>query len=59
MELSDVLSSTSQDPADRPRGLHLTANQIVSHRIMEHSDKDVRLLAACCAVDILRIYGKS
>ena len=55
--LHEDLSALSQDPMSRPKGLPGTAAQIVSDRIMGNADKEVRLLAACCLVDILRVFA--
>lgn len=57
IDVHDLLQTIGQEPSDRPRGLQLIANQIVSVRLIGHADKDIRLLSACCAVDILRIYA--
>lgn len=57
LDLHTVLSAVSQDPSDRPRGLHLIANQLSQAKVINHADKDIRLVAACCAVDVLRIYA--
>ena len=54
-ELQKYLMSVGQD--DRPKGLQATAAQLVSERLMKHVDKEVRLLTACCLVDLLRIFA--
>lgn len=56
-ELHKGLATLSQDIEERPRGLNNTAAQLVSGRILGHQDKDVRLMAACCLVDIFRVYA--
>jgi sister-chromatid-cohesion protein PDS5 len=56
-DLHKSLSTLSQEVEDRPRGLKNTAMQLVSGRILGHQDKDVRLMAACCLVDVLRVYA--
>lgn len=55
--LHTSLNELSQDPNDLPKGLKSTAAQLVSTKVLCHSDKDVRLLSACCIVDILRIFA--
>ena len=55
--LHEALTTLSQDPKERPKGLPVTAAHLVSDRIIGHSDKEVRLLAACCLVDILRVFA--
>ena len=55
--LHGELSAISQDPKDRPKGLGTAAAQLISQRILGHVDKEVRLLSACCIVDVLRIYA--
>lgn len=56
-ELHKSLIELGQDENDLPKGLQQTAAQLVSTKILGHSDKDVRLLAACCIVDILRVFA--
>ena len=56
-ELHVELSNLSQDPKDRPANLGNTAHQLISNKILGHVDKEVRLLAACCIVDILRVFA--
>ena len=34
-----------------------TAPQLLSHKILSHSDKDVKLLSCCCIVDVLRLMA--
>jgi len=55
--LHKSLQSLSQDMSDRPSGLQSTAAQLVSEKMLKHQDKDVRLLAVCCIVDIFRVYA--
>ena len=58
--MSDVwacVQPLSQDPDERPDGLQITAKILASDRILAHEDKDIRLLAACCLVDVLRIFA--
>lgn len=56
-ELHEELSTLTQDPNERPKGLAVTAAHLVSDRIIGHTDKEVRLMAACCLVDILRVFA--
>ena len=55
--LHKSLNELSQDPNDLPTDLPATAAQLVSPKILGHSDKDVRLLSACCIVDVLRVFA--
>ena len=50
------LSQLEQEVADRQL-VGTVAEQLVSGSILKHSDKDVRLLAACCIVDVMRIFA--
>lgn len=56
-ELHKVLKGLSQDPADRPEGLKRTAAQLISTKILGNPDKDLRLLASCCIVDVFRLFA--
>lgn len=56
-QLHKSLNLLSQDVKDRPKGLKNIALQLIAPKILEHSDKDVRLLATCCVVDMLRIFA--
>ncbi len=49
------LKALSQD--DRPEGLVETAKDLMGLGLMTHEDRDVRLLVACCLVDVLRVYA--
>jgi len=56
--LKDVwehLTKLSQD--DRPKGLEGTTKALGSSRILDHTDKDVRLFTACSLAEVLRIYA--
>lgn len=53
-ELHKALSELSQEPDDRPKHINEICSLLVT-KIMKNSDRDVRLLAGCCLVDILRI----
>ena len=55
-ELHEMLRDMPQlESADRPSGFTKTASQLISKRILGNSDKDMRLLASCCIVDMFRI----
>ena len=56
-ELHKNLSTLSQEIEDRPKGLSNTSTQLISPKLLQHNDKEVRLLAACCLVDVLRVYA--
>lgn len=56
-ELWETLKTISQEADERPEGLQITATQLVSDRILRSDDKDIRLLACCCLVDVLRIFA--
>jgi sister-chromatid-cohesion protein PDS5 len=56
-ELHNSLARLNQDAAQRPKGLESISNQLIDPKILNHSDKDVRLLTSCCLVDILRIFA--
>ena len=53
-ELHKSLSMLSQDESQIPDELKSISKQLVSERILAHSDKDIRLVASCCLVDIFR-----
>lgn len=57
VELHKSLCQLSQSVADRPKGFRVTTDQLISSKILNHSDKDVRLIACCCVVDVLRIFA--
>ena len=56
-DLHEDLHDRSQEMSDRPKGLKAVAQQLIQPKILKNSDKDVRLLTACCLVDVLRIYA--
>jgi sister chromatid cohesion protein PDS5 len=56
-ELHEALSTLSQDTAQLPRQLKDISSILVQPKILNHSDRDVRLLTSCCIVDILRVYA--
>lgn len=53
----EQLSTMSQEPSERPVHLQSIVSQLASKRLLKHSDREIRLLTACCLVDILRIYA--
>jgi sister chromatid cohesion protein PDS5 len=56
-ELHENLSGLLQDVMSAPRGLPTTVSHLIATKLLEHSDKEVRVLVACCLVDVLRIYA--
>ncbi|CAM9480044.1 unnamed protein product, partial [Chrysoparadoxa australica] len=42
---------------ERPDGLAETAEDVAADDLVRHRDSDVRLVTACCLVDVLRIYA--
>ena len=55
-DLHAILREAPQmEQPERPAGFENTASQLISHRILGNSDKDVRLLACCCIVDMFRV----
>ncbi|CAN0022800.1 unnamed protein product, partial [Phaeothamnion confervicola] len=54
-QVHESLKELSQD--DRPAGLGAMARDLASPAVTQHRDKEVRLLAACCLVDVLRVYA--
>ena len=55
-ELHILLRDMPQlDAAERPANFSKTAAQLISPRIMGNADKDLKLLACCCVVDMFRI----
>ena len=56
-DLHAKLENLSQDPEERPKGLGQIAAHLISPRLLGHGDKEVRLLSACCIVDVLRVYA--
>lgn len=57
--LNDLHATLREAPqmeqSERPAGFESTAAQLISQRILGNSDKDVRLLACCCIVDMFRV----
>lgn len=56
-ELHNSLNALAQDIEVRPKGLESISMQLIDQRILNHTDKDVRLLTACCLVDVLRLFA--
>ena len=55
-ELHVLLRDMPQlEATERPANFSKTAAQLISPRIMGNTDKDIRLLACCCIVDMFRI----
>lgn len=54
-ELHTKLVSLGQE--DRPKGLNEISMHLLNKSILNHVDKDIRLLALCCLCDIFRIYA--
>jgi hypothetical protein len=52
------LSKLSQEEEEREqiKNLKVIAGQLVSPRLLSHTDKSIRVLVCCCIVDILRIF---
>jgi sister-chromatid-cohesion protein PDS5 len=55
--LHKSLNELGQDQNELPKGLQSTATQLVSAKILGHSDKDVRLLSVCCILDVLKAFA--
>lgn len=56
-ELHNHLSTLEQDVQKAPRGLANTITYLISSKVLENSDREIRVLAGCCIVDVLRIYA--
>jgi hypothetical protein len=58
-ELKTLHDTVSQYDADtaRPAWMDQTCPVLVSKHILSHQHKDVRLLACCCVVEMLRVYA--
>jgi sister-chromatid-cohesion protein PDS5 len=56
--LHQAFSELSQDEEERDqlKILKTIAGQLVSKRMLNHADKDIRSFVCCCIVDILRIF---
>ena len=55
-KLHSYLSNLEQD-CSKPIGLDAVASQLVSNRVLCNDDKEVRLIAVCCIVDMLRLFA--
>lgn len=56
-KIHKVLGDISQDPSERPCGLSEFSQQLVTPKLLNHSDKHVKLLTCCCLLDIFRVYA--
>lgn len=56
-ELHADLQRLDQDLEKTPPGFKDTVQHLVSSKLLDNSDKKVRLLVGCCLVDIFRIYA--
>mmetsp|Transcript_34803 Transcript_34803/g.76754 ORF Transcript_34803/g.76754 Transcript_34803/m.76754 type:complete len:186 (+) Transcript_34803:108-665(+) len=56
-KLHNALSDISQEARDQPKELSFTAKQLVAQDLLQHKDKEVKLLTVCCLVDILRVFA--
>ena len=54
--LSDELSSLDQDEVDTG-SLEQVKSELISKKLLHHSNAGVQSYAACCIVDILRLYA--
>ena len=57
MKVHDRLSGLSQDPEARPEDIGLIASNLLNECTIDNKDNEVRLIVACCLVDILRIFA--
>jgi sister-chromatid-cohesion protein PDS5 len=48
--------SQNEDERGQVKNLKNIAGQLVSKRLLQHTDKDIRALVCCCIVDILRVF---
>ena len=56
--LSQYLKDLEQDESERrDKNLDSVASALVHSSIMQNKDKDVRLQAACCLADIIRLFA--
>lgn len=55
--LHETIKDMSQDPSERTGDLPYTRAHLISKHILNNPDKEVRLLAACSIMDILRIFA--
>lgn len=56
-DLHENLKSLNQDVQSTPTGFLDTVQYILQAKLLENSDKKVKLLTCCCLVDIFRIYA--
>jgi sister-chromatid-cohesion protein PDS5 len=55
-KLCSNLAGMDQETADK-HGLNSVKEQLVHSKLMNHKDKGVKILVACCLSDILRLYA--
>jgi hypothetical protein len=55
-KLSKYLSQLEQETEDRTQ-LDVVAGALAQEQILNHKSKDVKILAACCLADVIRIYA--
>ena len=55
-KLHSYLSNLNQESV-KPAGLETISAQLVSNRILCNDEKEVRLVALCCIVDMLRLFA--
>jgi hypothetical protein len=56
-KLHNTLADVGQEMSDNPKELTFTAKQLVAQDLLQHKDKEVKLLTVCCLVDILRVFA--
>jgi len=56
-DLLQELSGLEQDSQTVPQGLDSTAKHLLHPKVIECSNKEVRVLAGCCIVELLRIFA--
>ena len=57
MRVHDRLSALSQDPEERPHNVSVIAANLLHENVIGNKDKEIRLLVACCLVDVLRVFA--
>ncbi|KAI8912618.1 armadillo-type protein [Gorgonomyces haynaldii] len=55
-ELRNKLSHLAQDNVDK-QSLESVRSQLIQSRMIQHKDKGIRILVACCCSDLLRLYA--
>lgn len=56
-ELHEALKQLEQDVLHLPPKLKSFASSLITHKLLNHSDRTVKLLAGCCMCDILRVFA--